>query len=115
MAKKIKLSERIDKLVETPTYVTLKDHKDNFRRSPSCPLINPSKSEIGKLSKIILENISKNLLSQLKYNLWKNTNEVIHWFSNINEKQNCKIIQLDIKEFYPSISEETLNKETNFA
>ena len=59
MAKKIKLSERIDKLVETPTYVTLKDHKDNFRRSPSCPLINPSKSEIGKLSKIILENISK--------------------------------------------------------
>ena len=68
IAKKIKLSERIDKLAETPTYVALKDHKDKFRPSPSCPLINPSKSEIGKLSKIILENISKSLLSQLKYN-----------------------------------------------
>ena len=54
-------------------------------------------------------------LSQLKYNQWKNTNEVIHWFSNINEKQNCKFIQLDIKEFYPSISEEVLNKAINFA
>ena len=54
-------------------------------------------------------------MSQIKYNQWKNTNEVIHWFSNINEKQNCKLIQLDIKEFYPSISEDTLNKAINFA
>ena len=54
-------------------------------------------------------------MSQLKYNQWKNTNEVIHWFSNINEKQNCKFIQLDIKEFYLSISEEMLNKAINFA
>ena len=62
-----------------------------------------------------MENINKNLFSQLKYNQWKNTNEVIHWSSNINEKQNCKFIQLHIKEFYPSISEETLNKAINFA
>ena len=52
---------------------------------------------------------------QLKYNQWKNTNAVIHWSSNINEKQNLKFIQLDIKEFYPSISEETLHKAINFA
>ena len=52
---------------------------------------------------------------QLKYNQWKKTNAVIHWSSNINEKQNLKFIQLDIKEFYPSISEETLNKAINFA
>ena len=112
IATKIKLNYRIEKLAETPAYVTLKDHKDIFRSNPSCRLINPSKSEIGKVSKIPLENINKNLLSQLKYNQWQNTNEVIHWF---NEKQNCKFIQLDIKEFYPSISEETLNKAINFA
>ena len=45
---------------------------------------------------------------QQKYNQWTNTNEVIHWFSNISDKQNCKFIQFNIKEFYHSISEETL-------
>ena len=90
IATKNKLSNRIENLPETPTYVTLKDHKNNFRPNPSCRLINA-------------------------YNQWKNTNEVIHWFSSINEKQNYKFIQLDMKEFYPSISEETLNKAINFA
>ena len=95
----IKLSDRIVKLVETLSNVKLKDHKDNFRSNPSCHLINPSKSEICKVSKILSDNINKNFLSQLKYNQWKNASEVIHWFSNINEKQNCKFIQLDIKDF----------------
>ena len=31
---KIKLSDRIEKLAETPAYITLKDHKDNFRLKP---------------------------------------------------------------------------------
>ena len=68
IATKIKLSNRIKKLAETPAYVTLKDHINNFRSNPSCRLINPSKNEIGKVSKILLENINKNLFSQLKYN-----------------------------------------------
>ena len=62
-----------------------------------------------------MENINKNLLSQLKYNQRKNTNEVIRWFSNINKKQDCKFIQLDIKEFHSCILEETLNAAINFA
>ena len=82
------------------------DNKDNFRSNSPCRLINPSKGEIDKVIKILLENININLLSQLKYNQWKNTNEVIHWFSNINEKQNYKFIQLDIKNFYLFISED---------
>ena len=106
IAPKINLSDRIEQLAEKPAYATLKDHKDNFRSNPSCCLVNPSKSEIGNV-------IGKNL-SQLKYNQWRNTNEVIHWFSIIKEKQNCKFIQFYIKDFYPSISEETLTKAINF-
>ena len=45
----------------------------------------------------------------------KNTDEVTHYFNNINEKQNCKFTLLDIQQFYPSISEETWNKANNFA
>ena len=31
---------------------------DNFQNKPTCRLINPAKSEIGRLSKHILENIN---------------------------------------------------------
>ena len=61
------------------------------------------------------KNVNKKLLFDLIYNQWKNTNDGIHWFSNINENPNCKFMQLDMKEFHPSISEETLNKAINFA
>ena len=54
-------------------------------------------------------NSPKNLLPYLNYNRWKNTNEV-----HIREKDNCKFIHLDIKEFYLSIYEETLNKAIDF-
>ena len=55
---------------------------------------------------------------QSKQHSFKNTNKKLLfdlWFSNINENPNCKFMQLDIKEFHHSISEETLNKAINFA
>ena len=58
IAKKIRLSDRIECLPKTPAFITLKDHKDNFQSSFHCCLINPSKSELGKVSKSILENIN---------------------------------------------------------
>ena len=58
IAKKIQLSDRIECLAKTPAFITLKDHKDNFQSSLHCPLINPSKSELGKVRTFILENIN---------------------------------------------------------
>ena len=55
IAKKIQLSDRIECLVKTPTFITLKDHKDNFQSSLHFPLVNPSKSELGKVSNSILK------------------------------------------------------------
>ena len=46
---------------------------------------------------------------------WKNTNGVIDWFNSIHYKKNCTLIQLDIKDFYPSITEKTLNNAIIFA
>ena len=36
MGTNLKLSDRIEKLNEAPAYMTLKDHKENFRSKPSC-------------------------------------------------------------------------------
>ena len=89
-----------------PASITLKDHKNNFRSADPCRLINTCKSEIGKISKLILENINRNLVKLLQLNQWRNPESVIKWFYSIENKSQCKFVQLDIAEFYPSISEE---------
>ena len=43
------------------------------------------------------------------------SNEVVNWFRSLDEKKKCTFIQMDIKEFYPSISEEILNKAIIYA
>ena len=49
----IKLDDRIECMAKTPANITLKDEKDNFRSAHPCRLINPCKSEIGKMGKSI--------------------------------------------------------------
>ena len=77
--------------------------------------MNPCKSEIGKIRKSILENINRNLLKLLLIKKWRNSESVIKWFYSIENKSQCKVIQLDIAEFYPSISEEILDNAILFA
>ena len=115
IAKKIQLSDRIEYLAQTPAFITLKDHKDNFLSSLPCHLINPAKSELGKISKSILENINQHLIKLLCVSQWKNSASVIEWFKNIEENKNCTFIKFDIREFYPSITETILDKALLFA
>ena len=78
IAENIKLADRIESLSQTLAFITLKDHKENFRTSHPFRLINPSKSELGKVSKVILENVNKNLVKTLNVNQWTNTESVIN-------------------------------------
>ena len=115
ITKKIQLSGRIECLAKTPAFITLKDFKDNFQSSLHCRLINPSKSELGKVSKSILENINQHLVKLLHLNQWKNSASIIEWFRNIKDKKNCTFIKFDIRELYPSITETILDKALLFA
>ena len=58
-------------------------------------------------------NISIN--EKLQLNQWCNTDAVLKWFNNITDKNNCWFIQLDIKELYPSITENILQQTLKFA
>ena len=62
---------------ESECYITDKDHKEDFPHKISCRLINPSKSDIGKLSKIILDKINSDVPSSVQVNQWKNSQAVI--------------------------------------
>ena len=57
IAKSLDLDDRIHSLATKDSFITLKDRKPNFNNNPTCRLINPSKSEIGNISKQILQRI----------------------------------------------------------
>ena len=107
--------DRMDINSKNTCFITLKDHKENFLNNPTVRLVNLAKSELGRISKAILDNINKCLCTRLNINQWKNTASVIEWFKRIEQKHLYKFIIFDIKDFYPSIQEELLNKGLRFA
>jgi hypothetical protein len=104
IAKNLNIDDRLECLAMNKAFVTIKDHKDNFVNNPQCRLINPAKPELGKVSKVILDNINRNVRNATFVNQWHSTNQVINWFKSIPDKNICTFIQYDIDEFYPSIS-----------
>ena len=71
------LQDRIEKMQESESYITMKDHKEDFPLKISCRLINPSKSGIGKTNKHVLDKVNQKILSVTEVNQWKNSHSVI--------------------------------------
>ena len=115
IAVKLNIDERVDTTAEKDAFITLKDHKPNFTNKPICRLINPMKSEIGKVSKKILDRINNAIVQKYNFNQWKSTKSVLNWFNNIKNRQQAHFICFDIEEFYPSINSDLLNKALDFA
>ena len=63
------LEDRIDKMQE--------NHKEDFPHKLSCLLVYPSKSDIGKISKHVLNKVNQKLLSVTEVNQWKNSHSVV--------------------------------------
>ena len=101
--------------VHRDPFITLKDHKPDFNNKPTCRLINPSKSEIGIISKQVLDGINNKIIKTTKVNQWKGTTNAIKWFKAIPDKSKHAFITFDVREFYPSISEELLMKALDHA
>ena len=89
LAKKLKIADRMERMEESEAYIIVKDHKEDFPQKLSFRLINPSKSELGKISKHILDNINKYIIEHTKVNQWKNSESVIECFRYIKNKQQC--------------------------
>ena len=115
IATKRGIDDRVDTTANKDAFITLKDHKPNFTNKPTCRLINPTKSEIGKVSKGILDRINSNITKTRNFNQWKNTASVINWFKSLQNHQRSSFISFDIESFYPSISQDLLNKTLDFA
>ena len=113
IAKKLEVDNRVQKFTTNSAYLTLKDHKPNFIEKKPCILINPAKNQIGKISKLLLQDIIQQIQKTQPpstLTLWRNTNELKLWFGEIDNKKKVKFITFDVVDFYPSITEDLLDR-----
>ena len=115
IAKDLKIEERVEAIALKPSFLTLKDHKEEFPGKLSFRLINPAKSNIGKVSKHVLDRINEDIRAATMANQWRSTKEVLDWFTSMERKQQKRWIKFDVEAFYPSISKSLLNKAIIFA
>ena len=99
-AETLKIKDRMECYSDQHTYITLKDHKENFRNNTQHKLINLSKSTVVHISKNYLNDIIADVSCKTEVNQWHNTAIVINWFKNLLDKHKCKFIKFDIAEFY---------------
>ena len=85
IAQELSIDGRIEKMLETEAYITIKDHKEGFPHKLSLRLLNPSKSDFGKISKNILGQINKLIIASTNINQWQNT--LIDLFKYIPNKK----------------------------
>jgi len=71
IATSLKLDDRIETTSHKEPFITLKDNKPDFINKPTCRLVNPTKSEIGIVSKQILDKINKSIIQSTRFNLWR--------------------------------------------
>ena len=115
IADQLNVADCVEPLSRKEAFITLKDHKDNFVNNLPCRLINPAKSEIGLISKQILDRINTSLKRKLGVQQWKESLAVVDWFKAIEAKDRCVFTTFDIVDFYPSISEDLLHNAISFA
>ena len=62
-----------------------------------------------------MDKVNTHLRTILNVNQWRNTQNVIEWFGNIEQKSRHSFISFDIIDFYPSISENSLDQALSWA
>ena len=114
IGKKFNINEKMEIMAQQPCFVTVKDHKEDFRSNRKLRLLNPTKSKLGKLSKNILQKINNEVSLNLKVNQCQNSSEVTEWFKNTPNKNAHTFTVFDIPEFCPSIKEDLLRDAVSF-
>ena len=66
--KELNVEGKMKRYAKRLAFITLKDHKENFKSYHKCPLMNLSKSEMGIVSKKYLETIISKLNNKFHYN-----------------------------------------------
>ena len=110
IASKLEIEDRLYCTQKREAFITLKDHKQQFMNNPKFRLLNPTKSELGKVSKQMLTKIIAEVKTKSYLLQWKNSDSVINWFSKLENKQRLHFIQFDVVNCYASKKNRTVRK-----
>ena len=113
-AKSLGFDEKMECYSYQSAFITLKDHKANFKNNIKCRLINRSKSEVGLVSKHYRSSIISTVVKKRGVNQWRNTTTVIKRFEYLQNKQKRRFIKFDIADFYRSITEPLLERSIEY-
>ena len=114
-ASRLNLDDRMEIFTNNEANFLIKDHKEGFPGKMSVRLLNPCKTDLGKISKQIIQQIVSDLNEKIQLNQWRSSQSVLEWFNGIKSKDSLFFVKFDIVSFYPSISRELLMKALNFA
>ena len=93
LAHRLGIVYRVEKYNTKNCFITIKNHKSDFKTSPECRLINPDKTQIGRVSKIIVQEICDSLRLALKINQWRSIKDCIKWFEEYEKNDRCSFIK----------------------
>ena len=121
IAAELKLDDRMEIYRQNECFLTIKDHKEGFNEGVvKCRLINPAKSDLGVVSKQILEKKINQIMEKTGLNSWQSTGEALCWFENLAEtrpgrSRKMRFLSYDIVGYYPAIKEKVLEKAIEWA
>ena len=68
IANKFQIMDRVEGIAAKQSYITIKDHKEEYKSRPSFRLINPCNRNIGRMSKKFLERINQDVRNATNLN-----------------------------------------------
>ena len=80
-------------------------------------LLNPAKSDVGRISKAILQKVNLDIIEKTGLKLCRSTGQVLEWYKGLLEsyKGDMLFLLYDIEDYYPSIKPELLSEALKFA
>ena len=107
-ARKLKINDKVEAIAEKQNFLTIKDHKPDFPGKTKFCLINTCKTNIGKVSKQLFDQINTVVREASKLNQWGSTEDFLYWFKNLDQKDRREFLKFDIESFYPSNTKQLL-------
>ena len=96
LATELGVEDRLFATTENQAYNLIKDHKEDFRNNPQCRQINPCRPELGKVCKFKLDTVLDDVRKKSGLVQFKNDQEFLDWFNNIENKEEYTFYQWDI-------------------
>ena len=115
VATRLEIDERVFRTELKPSKVTIKDHKEDFLNKTQTRLINPTKPNLGRVSKWKMERLIRQVKAKSKLRQWKNTDSTLAWYRLLDNKAALSFVVCDIVDYYPSITADLLDQALDWA